>query len=81
MQVLDDIMVANEIFVRHGRRGGGTMLSFTHAAAFQVKRGNAGSFQTICLLRRHLDSEMHMSSEREEVRSIIDANYLDIYIH
>ena len=45
IQVSLDDMVANEISVRHGRRGGGTMLSFTHAAAFLVKRGDAGSFQ------------------------------------
>ena len=62
----------NEISVRHGRRGGGTMLSFTHAAAFHGKKGMAwygggakrDLSKTICLLRRHLDSEMHMSSER-----------------
>lgn len=50
IQVLDDMAVANEISVRHGRRGGGTMLSFTHAA-FHGKKGvawrrsKAGSFQ------------------------------------
>ena len=42
IQVLDDIMVANEIFVRHGRRGGGTMLYLLRTLQlFMVKRGDA----------------------------------------